>query len=115
MAAEVSQKELAAAIKRTPRQVYNLTQRRRLQKNGIRQYPWPDSLHAWIDHRLETQAREQEQNDSKDAELRDAVASAALKEIKLAEARADVVTMESHKKELSRMLTASSRCSTRSR
>lgn len=103
---DVSQKELAAAIKRTPRQVYNLTQEEVFTKNEAGRYPWPESLHAWIDHRLAVQKRETESTGLWEAELRDAIASASLKEIKLEEARAGVVTNESHRKEMTRMLSA---------
>lgn len=106
MATEVTQKELAAAIKRTPRQVHNLTNEGVFKKNAGGKYPWPDSLHAWIDHRLQLEKRKHEDRDLEEAELRKALADASLKEMKLAEARDEVVTQPTHKKEMSRMLLA---------
>lgn len=101
MAAEVSQKELAAAIKRTPRQVHNLTEKGVFTKTAGGKYPWPDSLHAFIDYQVDLRSADEDDTVA-ELERRDAAATASLKELRLARERADVVTKEAHRAELMR-------------
>jgi phage terminase Nu1 subunit (DNA packaging protein) len=106
---EVTQKELAAAIKRTPRQVHNLTEKGIFKRHASADdpdqlvYPWPASLHAFIDYAVGMEVDKNKETGEDEADRRKAVADAELKEMKVAQLRAQLLTEEVHRQVVTRM------------
>jgi phage terminase Nu1 subunit (DNA packaging protein) len=108
--AEATQKELAAMIKRSARQVHNLTEQgvfarvASKERPGQLVYPMPDSLHAFIDYQIGLQVEELQGTDAKEADRRKSVADAELKEMKVAQMRRDLAAVDEHRREITRVL-----------
>lgn len=104
MDSEVSQKELAAAISRTTRTVYNLTEQGVFTKTPTGKYLLTESLNAFINYRVGLEVEQHLETDQAEAERRKAVADAETKELKLAQLRGELVTRVAHRAELTRLL-----------
>lgn len=113
-AAEITQKELARLIGRTTRQVHNLTEQGvfvrvpSAAKADRLVYPMPASMEAWVAYRLKQEAERGAaavtDDDRRDAERRKAIADAALRELRLARLRGELVPREEYRLELARVL-----------
>ena len=88
----LSQRELAARLGLTTRQVSNLTAEG-MESRAVgnrREYPWPKALHWYIEFKLRTLAP----SSMAEAQARKLAAEALITEIELAEKRRQVVPME---------------------
>lgn len=110
MQRELEQKDLAAAIERTARQVRNLTKRgvfkqvaSATNRNKL-VYLWPESLHAWIQHRLDQEQERSTATSREQAEEDRIIADARLKQVKLAQLQNELVTRAAARQEIARVL-----------
>jgi phage terminase Nu1 subunit (DNA packaging protein) len=107
---EATQKELAALVKLSARQVHNLTEKGVFTRvpsqlrPGQLAYPLPESLHAYLDYKLQLEREAHQATDTEEAERRKAVADAELKEMKVAQLRRELAATTEYRRELARVL-----------
>lgn len=105
-----TQKELAAFIKRSARQVHNLTEKGVFARvvhpddPGRIYYDLAASVQSWIAYQVGLETAAAKETDEDEAERRKAVADAELKEMKVAQLRGSLITVEQHRREMQRVL-----------
>jgi len=113
---EKTQKEVAAAIERTARQVSNLTRDGVFVRvpsatdPAVPVYPWPETLERWVKYsatqQTNAQRRAKKSDQEKSARTRAAIADAEMSEFRLQQLRGEWVKKEDFARELRTILGA---------
>lgn len=99
---ELTQKEFARRIDRTPRLVRKLTNQGILPRLPNKKYPWPEAHDAWIEFKQTERERRYSggDRDLREERARKVAADADLAELKLAQLRSELVHIDDLEKKL---------------